>query len=216
MTKLRVEEAVREFSHQHDEGVCRPDCYGCFIIREAKADIEAESAALRAEVERLKGEQTQGNARIYGLVMELEDRQLRKESLEVSTKERVTIEASVLQRILREKDVALLQVESSRKALEEIVCMQHMHEGAGGCHGGCPICCASVAIGLDKYLRNPGDKEKVETLSVKHGYTEKPKGAPCYMCHGSGTRGGLPCPECAVKQMDLRQPKTLDDLTEIR
>ncbi len=42
----RVEEAVREFTHDHDEGVCKPECYGCFIILEAKKDVEA---AVKAE-----------------------------------------------------------------------------------------------------------------------------------------------------------------------
>lgn len=51
-----------------------------------------------------------------------------------------------------------------RAALEQITVMQHMHEGSGGCHGPCPICVASCAIGLDKYLRNPGDKERVAKL----------------------------------------------------
>ncbi|MCI0564390.1 MAG: hypothetical protein MN733_38450 [Nitrososphaera sp.] len=34
------------------------------------------------------------------------------------------------------------------------------------------------------------------------GCAEKPVGEPCYMCHGSGERGGLPCPECAQKRVD--------------
>lgn len=55
-----------------------------------------------------------------------------------------------------------------REALEEIVCMQHMHEGNGGCHGPCPVCRASVALGLHKYLKNPGDRAKLAEFQAKY------------------------------------------------
>lgn len=67
-------------------------------------------------------------------------------------------------------------LERYKSAAEEIVCMQHMHEGRGGCHGSCPICCASVALGMDKYLRKDGDKERVAELQKLHGYPELSRG----------------------------------------
>ena len=56
--KLRVEEAVREYMHQHDDGVCRPDCMGCFIIQEAKADMKAlelQTGRLRDMLNKIRG-----------------------------------------------------------------------------------------------------------------------------------------------------------------
>jgi hypothetical protein len=63
-----------------------------------------------------------------------------------------------------ENGVFMRKMVQYRAALEEIVTMQHMHEGNGGCHGPCPICLASIVLGLHKYLTNPGDKERVEKL----------------------------------------------------
>jgi len=64
-------------------------------------------------------------------------------------------------------------VTAYREALEQIVCMQEMHEGSGGCHGPCPVCRAASALGLHKYLRNPGDKVHLLYLKQKYGYITK-------------------------------------------
>jgi hypothetical protein len=57
-----------------------------------------------------------------------------------------------------------------QNALEDILCMQHFHEGNGGCHGPCPVCAAAGALGFDKYLRKTGDQERFAVLQKKHGY----------------------------------------------
>lgn len=44
---------------------------------------------------------------------------------------------------------------------------------------------------------------KVEALAEKYGTPEvadKKLEPSCYMCKGTGERGGFPCPECAVKR----------------
>lgn len=43
-----IRSSVREFMHQHDDGKCRQDCYGCFIVSEgeralAVANLQVES-----------------------------------------------------------------------------------------------------------------------------------------------------------------------------
>lgn len=76
----RTEDAVREFSHQHDEGVCKPECYGCFIIREAKADVDAvlvQNGELKAELERV----TDLGKGVHATMMELADEVKRKDRL---------------------------------------------------------------------------------------------------------------------------------------
>lgn len=40
MRKLRIQDAVREFVHEHVDGVCKPNCYGCFLVAEATKDVE--------------------------------------------------------------------------------------------------------------------------------------------------------------------------------
>lgn len=85
------------------------------------------------------------------------------------------------------------------KALEEIVCMQHMHEGRGGCHGPCPICCASVKLGIEKYLRNPGDKERVAELQRKHDYPVTISRF-CVSCKTKPMMWSERCEECYTKE----------------
>jgi len=41
-----IRSSVREFVHRHDEGVCAPDCYGCFLVSEGLRALAAERAAL--------------------------------------------------------------------------------------------------------------------------------------------------------------------------
>ncbi len=61
-------------------------------------------------------------------------------------------------------------IEKYRMALEESVCLQHLHEGNGGCHGPCPVCLAAQALGLHKYFMNPGDQERVLEFRRTYGY----------------------------------------------
>ncbi len=62
----------------------------------------------------------------------------------------------------------MTQDEKNVEALEEIAGMQHFHEGRGGCHGACPICVAVCTLGMDRYLRKPGDVERLRALQIKH------------------------------------------------
>ena len=50
----RTEEAVREYLHYHENGRCDTNCYGCFLINEAMADVEAERNKLNLQNGELK------------------------------------------------------------------------------------------------------------------------------------------------------------------
>lgn len=58
------------------------------------------------------------------------------------------------------------------------------------------------ALGALKPKEEKALRTKVALPDMRESGSEPGRESPasCYMCKGSGTRGGLPCPECSVKR----------------
>jgi hypothetical protein len=49
-----IDDSIREFCHDHDEGICKPDCYACFQFREGKRALDLQREQIAALVAKFR------------------------------------------------------------------------------------------------------------------------------------------------------------------
>lgn len=51
-----IDDSIREFVHDHDDGVCKPTCYGCFRVNEGKRALALQREQIACFIEHYSDE----------------------------------------------------------------------------------------------------------------------------------------------------------------